>query len=308
MPQVVGTQNPQQSVDNPIDFRFGEAGGRIMYVDSATIEYATYVSNVLEVNGVNVQLGAIGDQTISCIDTDETINSSGVQTGLTPSNDTLYYAYVYNGADGSAPRLRLSLAVPQIYAGIKYLNSSGAGINWRYVGVVALTVGAFRDDLTARLIGNEYNKLPRPFFTCPGYNNNNADTTYNLVSSATWTSLNGGTADHVLLCVTGEEPVNIFGTVAVSLSAGSTWAIGVGCDTTLVLARATPIAAATVRNNQTNQASCVQTQYLPGEPNFLVASLNAWTNSTTPTIYADLARNGAPADPPATYLSGTVMV
>lgn len=308
--QNLGNSNPQRNLDNPVDFRYGEAGGRLYLVDGDVIEYAICTSNVIEVNGVNVKLSAVGSSTIICDRTEELINNVGVTTGFAPSSDTGYYAYLYNGADATPVRVRLSQAVPVLVDGIKYLNTSGAGLNWRFVGVVALTGGTpfFRDDETARLIANQYNRIRKPLFTCPGYNDNNADTILTLVSGTAWAGLNAGTGDSVMLCTTGEDSIDLQGVVTVSLSAGATWYVGLGLEPTLALARAEQRTGTTCRNNQTNQPSSFAASELPEEAGLLWASLNAYTNSSAPTVYADMARRGATADTPATFLVGSVMV
>lgn len=306
--QNLGSSNPQRNLDSPQDFRFGEAGGRIGLVDSSKIEYAAYLSNVLEVNGVNVQLGQPLDELILCLDTDETIDSTGSETGVTPSSDTLYYAYVFNGSDGSTPRLRLSTVVPSGYTGYLYLSATGAGTNWRYVGVVALSAGAFRDDYTARLIGNEYNRLPKPFLTCPGYVDDNADTILTLASGTAWAGLNAGTGDYVMVACSGVDAIDIFANVSVSASAGATWHMGIGAQTSLAQAQAQQLVATSSRTNQLNQPCSLGVHHLPGEPKLLWISLNVYTNSSSPTVYADFGRRGATSDPYGTVLTGSVMV
>ena len=307
--QNLGNGNPQLNSDNPAEFRYGEAGGRLRLVDGLKLEYAAFTSSIINVNDVNVAVGAVGAETLLCNSSDETIDLNGAETGVAPSSDLKYYAYVYNGADASAPRVRLSLQPPADYRGFPYLNTSGGGVNWRYLGLVALTGGTpnFRDDDTARLVSNYYNRQRKSLFTCPGYNNNNADTTLTLASGTTFAALNGGTGDSLMLLANGADDVELFASVAVSASAGANWKVAIGLSTSLANARTVDqVACAPCRNTQGNQPSNCQ---FHGTPllDLWWASLNAWTNSSAPSVYADMARNGSTADIPATILSGSVM-
>lgn len=309
MPQLLGFNNPQQSADDPQDFRFGEAGGRINLQSSTEIEYAIYTSNVLEVNGVNVGLEPAGSSSLLCVSTDNLIDPNGDDAGTPPASATRYYAYVCNGADGLGVRFRLSLEPPAYVKGIYYLGTSGNAVNWRYVGTVALLGGspAFRDDDTARLIANYYNRLRKRLFTCPGYTDDNADTILTLASGTVWAALNGGTGDNVAFLSNGEDSVELAGNVQVALAAGSTWRVAIGVDTSLATAQAGARCAAACRNNQTQQPSNITLQQTFNEALYW-ASLNAYTNSTTPTVIADFARNGESVDPVGTVLVGSVWV
>lgn len=307
MPQYLGYGNPQQGADDPEDFRFGAAGGRLGYSSSSEIEYAIYSSNVLEVNGINVGLEPAGASTLICTSTDDLIDAAGDSTASPPGSGTRYYAYVCNGADGLGVRLRLSLEPPAYVKGIYYLGTTGNAVNWRFVGTVALLGGVFRDDVTARLIANHANRLRKPLFTCPGYTDDNADTTIVLASGTVWAALNGGTGDSVAFLSNGEDCVELVGNVQVALGGGATWRVGIGVDSVLANAQAEARVAAACRNNQTQQPSTVVLHETFVDALYF-ASLNAYTNSTTPSVIADFARTGDTVDPPGTTLSGSVWV
>ena len=77
--QNVGSSNPQRNIDNPSDFRYGEAGGRLRLVDGLKLEYATFTSSIINVNDVNVAVGAPNNETLLCNSSDETIDLNGAE-------------------------------------------------------------------------------------------------------------------------------------------------------------------------------------------------------------------------------------
>jgi hypothetical protein len=292
---------------NPRDFRFGEAGGRLELVSSSELGYQIYRTGVLEVNGENVQIPGGSGLTVDV--TEDLIDNTGIPTGLQPATLARTYAYIGNSSSAiAAPALRLSSSAPVDYNGFKYLATSGGGENWRFVGWVG-TLGSptvqFRDDDTARLIANAYNRVRKSLYLCPGYNDNNTDTTY-TINSAAWAGI-GTTAsltDTVAFVSNGEDSIAIDAVVSPHTSAGG-WRIGIGVAGTIATARTTVKVAAQLRNGIANHSTGCSWGSIISD-GFYFAALSAYTVSVTMTVHADLARNGAVADTAATYLQGSV--
>jgi hypothetical protein len=142
-------------------------------------------------------------------------------------------------------------------------------------------------------------------YLCPGYNDNNTDTTY-TINSASWTGI-GTTAsltDTVAFVSNGEDSIAFDAVVSPHTSAGG-WRIGIGVAGTIATAQTTVKAAAQLRNGIANHSTGCSLSSLMVD-GFFFAALSAYTNSVTQTVHADLARNGAVADTAATYLQGSV--
>jgi hypothetical protein len=291
---------------NPSDFRYGECGGRLELVSSSEIAFQTYATSVIEINGENVSIDALN----ICDTGNDLIDNAGADTGLAPATLARTYAYVSNSSATSNPNsLRLSSSAPVSYGGFRYLNSSGNGTNWRFVGWVG-TLGSpsvsFRDDATARLIVNAYNRIRKSLFLCPGYNDNNTDTTY-TTTNATWTGI-GVTAsitDTVAFVSDGENAVEFQASISPHTSAAN-WRAGIGINTTIATARTTILGSCSLRTALANQSSSCSygAVYSSG---FYFASLSSYTTGAACVVHADFARNGSTADPFATYLQGSVM-
>jgi hypothetical protein len=291
---------------NPRDFRYGECGGRLELVSSSEIGFQTYASSVIEINGENVNIGALN----ICDVGNDLIDNDGADSGLSPANLARTYAYVSNSSATTNPNsLRLSSSAPVDYGGFRYLNSTGNGANWRFVGWVG-TLGTpsvqFRDDPEARLIANAYNRLRKSLFLCPGYNDNNADTTY-TTTNATWNGI-GVTAsltDTVAFVSDGENAVEFQASVSPHTSAAN-WRVGIGINTTISTARTTILGCSSQRTALANQSSSCSYGAVFSS-GFYFAALSSYTAGAACVAHADLARNGSTADPFATYLQGSVM-
>lgn len=290
---------------DPSTYRFGEAGGRIV-LSGSDLAYVGYSTNIVEINGQNVETGSLN----GCATTDDLIDNTGAGTGLFPANLARTYAYVSNSAATSlANSLRLSTSAPVDYKGFRYLNNSGNGANWRFVGWVG-TLGspsvAFRDDEAARLIVNAYNRIQKTLFLCPGYNDNNAGTTYST-NNATWTGI-GVTAaltDTVAFVSDGENAINLEANVNPHTSGGS-WRMGIGVASTIATARTTVLASAGLRTGLADQSSSCSIA-IERASGFYFAALCSYTAGVAMTVHADQARLGSAADPYASWLTGTVM-
>lgn len=289
---------------DPSTYRFGEAGGRLALISPTELGYSGYTTNIIEINGENVQTGGIN----SCLVTDDLIDNAGNGIGFAPASLARTYAYIGNSAATLPKTLRLSASAPVDWKGFRYLNNTGNGINWRFVGWVG-TLGAvvnFRDDETARLVVNAYNRIQESLFICPGYVNDNAGTTYNT-NNATWNGI-GVTAaltDTVAFVSDGENAINLEANVNPHTSAGN-WRMGIGIGSTIATARTTIIGSAGLRTGLADQSTSCSLSTLRTS-GFYFAALSSYTAGVAMTVHADQARFGSTADPFATYLTGTIM-
>jgi hypothetical protein len=291
---------------NPRDFRYGECGGRLELVSSSELAFSVYSSSVIEINSENVDIASLN----ICDVSNDLIDNQGDDTGFGPATLARTYAYVSNSSASSNPNsLRLSASAPVNFGGFRYLASSGNGSNWRFVGWVG-TLGSpsvqFRDDQTARLVVNAYNRLRKSLFLCPGYNDNNTETTY-TTTNATWTGI-GVTAsltDTVAFVSDGENAVEFQAAISPHTSAAN-WRAGIGINTTIATARTTILGSCGLRTALANQSSSCSygAVYSSG---FYFAALSSYTAAAACVVHADYARNGSTADPFATYLQGSVL-
>jgi hypothetical protein len=278
-----------------------------MQRDSATqISLQRYIGVNVEINGETLVLGAGG---LACLNTDNLITAAGADSGGAPAVTTLYYAYVSNLLATYAPgTLRLSATAPSLLNGIKVLATSGNGADWRFVGWVrTISNGGtanFADSLTQRLVVNYYNRLRKDFFICPAYADDNANTTYQIVS-ATYVDVHSGNI--VGFISNGEDAVEASFIANIDLAAGNSGGIGIGIDSST-----NPDTASLLVDAQAALMIDVVTvtlHKLPAEGYHTLAMLGTSLSAITScTFFADFARNGATVDPPATYLSGTVKV
>jgi hypothetical protein len=164
---------------------------------------------------------------------------------------------------------------------------SGA-LDRRYVGTIRTSTATTTEDTeTQRFVWNMYNKEPEFLFTNPGYNDNDADTTYTL-TGASVTVLNGGTgAKTEMMCglpTVVEVQVRLCG----NASAGGGLSVGVGIDQTSNLDWAVNCRASEfIRGISSKRDYSLSAGYHA----FNLLGIN--TASTTNTINADFARNFA---------------
>lgn len=288
MSNIAGSavSNPLDPTDATVAF----AGGRLRLASGSLLEYAQFNGPLIEVNGVQVFLSA----PLECDIADTTIDSTGADTGFGPAPTTLYYAYV-----NTLGVLRLSETAPQVSKNQRslYLDDSGSGANWRFVGWVYVEGAAFQDSESARYVVNAYNKRPARLFVCPSYSDNNAQTTYG-VTLATWDELGS-----VGFIANGEDAIALQLTVNASAIGAAGAQVGIGESSA-----SSPSSAAVLPASGANEsASCslVSLFATPGAAQVSSAKFLA-VSSAASTFIADFARNGATFDPPATRLEGWI--
>lgn len=174
-----------------------------------------------------------------------------------------------------------------------FLVKSGS-TNKLWLGTIRTTATTTTEDSVAkRFLCNAYNDEPREMFICPAYVDDNAQTGYNK-QTAVYADLNGGTNDKIqYLNMNGR---GVVGELNFVVSATACWS-GIGDDSTTTPARASISLVNSGVNHSCKIAKVDGYHFFAG----LI-----YTGNLVSTVIADFARTGAAADPPATYLSGTV--
>jgi hypothetical protein len=173
----------------------------------------------------------------------------------------------------------------------------------RYLGSFFTTSAATTEDSARnRYLVNANNAVPRQLFTCPAYNNNNANTSYTHTST-TFAEWNGGTHARVnwLVPVDGgyaEVLLHGFG----DSPASAVLVFGMGWDsatTARIACQGGNVGATRVEvGGRFGECQAAGRHFAAGL---------ALVGSGTATIYADLARFGGTTDPYATFLHGWIM-
>lgn len=309
--------NPASAQDaatkNYVDSSFTTAvlnmQGRVELFSATAVRLQRYTGNIVTVGSENVTLGS--GKVLN--NTDNLITALGADAGSAMAASTFYYLYLSNSSASFAPSsLRASINGPTSLNGTLYLGTSGNAANWRFIGWVFTNASTqFEDSPTNRLVVNYYNRVKKSLFANPGYVDDNADTTYALVS-AVWAALNGGTGSQVSFIANGEDAVSLGYVATVDIDFGASFApvayIGIGVDTTT-----DPVNASRIANND---SSIAQTHVLSEtaaydfvSPGYHTADiLGVMEGDSTVLVYADFKRLGASADPSATRLEGSVSV
>lgn len=172
----------------------------------------------------------------------------------------------------------------------------------RYVGIVGCNSasgagGLTSDSLIRRLVGNYYNRVPRKVFTCPGYTDNSAVTSY-TESSAVYSPVNGGDGAYIRFASPDNDSVMLI--IKLRATTTGTLRFGVGIDTT---SEATN--HANVKSDINESSSIFVNQVVPG---LHTAAFLALRESANATIFSDgdNSLGGLAADPYITYMTGLV--
>jgi hypothetical protein len=302
-----GSQSIAQSSLDEAQARVGVNGARMALVSAGVIELLPVTGSAIEINGIIVLESSIVNLNIAT----NMLTADGGDSAAAPAVSTCHYAYVSNGSVAFLPlTLALSATAPTVVSGIPYLGAAGVPLNWRYMGRVGIDAGgAFNDSTSSRLISNLVNKRPLAIRLQPGYNNNNAATTFAL-NSANWAALNAGAADSAAFIFDGSDfaadpdayPAALFCMgVTVTAAGAAVNEFGMAIDVSTDCGICATVAASA--GNVT-----VQVTWQPGPLADGARSIRmvGRTGALATTIAADRARNGATADPVATYLYGVV--
>jgi len=175
----------------------------------------------------------------------------------------------------------------------------------RHLGTIRASGANITEESTSkRFVVNRYNQVQRLLLIAPGYNNDNAVSSYST-SSATYVEANGGTGSRCeFLAMTG-QPIIMSATFMMVALAGCQGRGGLGVDTV-----AGPEATAFL-DAPASQAGCGPGQgyvfQLVDGYHYLSMLICRAAGASAITFYADLQRDGAAADPYSTYARGWVM-
>ncbi len=294
------TARPLPIVDTTKDGNYFK--GRIQRDSNTVISLRRYKGWRVYVNGEDVDPGAGG---IACDVTDNLIDAAGADAAAAMAASTLYYVYVSNSKATFAPSdLRGSVTAPSVHNGVQYLGVAGNALQWRFVGWV-FTNGStqFKDQDNARNIANYYNRVWKRLYTNPGYVDDNNRETW-TTASTTWVNANGGVGHQVSFIANGEDAADIRAQLTGYNSAGSHNRVGIQRDNA-----GGPVTAAESESSTSDDRweICILDCYIPTVGRH-TAEMQACVSSGTLTAFADIDRNGATADPPATLIIGKVAV
>ncbi len=160
----------------------------------------------------------------------------------------------------------------------------------RWVGTIATSgTGECEDTEEVRNVLSAQNRVRKPLFFCPGYNNNNTNTTYSL-NSANWTELNGAAA--VDLVTDGLSAYS----VTLHIMSSATVLVGLGEDSTTSPFQSAQYGA--------NEGGVCRTDRVPTAGAHVLHMLAR--NGGAANVFADIIKTGADRDTFTTYLSGNV--
>lgn len=171
--------------------------------------------------------------------------------------------------------------------------------------LISTTVGQVNWTVTERGIWNRFNPIPFGLYTCPGYNDNSANTSY-VISATTWTEANGGTGSRVKFILGEPQGMEFFAEAIMIPAAGGFGSVSIGIDTITNpnSLKENPVAAQevdlTITENNRGVPVGIGSHY---------AALLFVRLTANVTVYADFggSRYGASQDPATTFLQGTVL-
>lgn len=226
---------------------------------------------------------------------------SEISLALSISDNTLYYIYL----DDDAATLSTSTTAYTTQDGVRVKtgDTTKLFLGWLY----ASGANTAEDSEDHRGLINWYNQVERKLFTCPAYQDDNANDTYSFAAAGgtDWRAINGGTGDKVEFVSDGVHPVNWTGAIVCANSAASdAMRIGVGEESTTT---------ATAQSfEQTTGSGDIASASVAGGKVFAegyrhLNLLGAINSGDTVTVVADFSRLGGSKDPFATYLVAWVM-
>jgi hypothetical protein len=265
---------------------------------SSTLTLLPYQGNRVLINRKSVTIPPTG---LTVLVTANLINGSGADAGAAGVASTLYYVYVSNDRASFSPSsIRLSSVAPTLVDGVKYLATSGNGLNWRFVGWVRLNATPqFESSDTNALIVNYYNRLQKSVFANPGYVNDNARTTY--IANGNWAKANGGTGSAVGVISNGEDACQMTVIGIADTDNNALVSFGAGVDGT------PPTRCGIQYIGQVSAQAAVDSETL-AEGYHTVDLYVATQPAANETVVADFARNGAAADPRGSLVQVDLLV
>jgi hypothetical protein len=301
----MGTQFSSQ-IDNPGvslgDAYAGQWGFRLGR-DSATSVRLDPVGPTTGVFGTYIPPDTV--MPVIDLSTYHAMDLDGLNTGATVFSLGAGVVYVYwcNGGD-FAGALGFSATSPSQYLG-EYVLGAGTAItkSCLFIGMVYNDgTNAVIDLENKRYVWNFYNRHALPIAARPGYNDNNAATTFSRTLNA-WGTLNAGTNDAAKF-LSWDDSAGVLMIARFTLGAAAPAAVvqcGISAGSTT-----SPGAAGSFANAAAS-GTTLTVPYAYGVSKGLnTAQLLCYTANLATTFQADQARNGATADPCMTCLEGIV--
>lgn len=233
----------------------------------------------------------------------------GTSLGTPLPTDQLLYVYACSQLTDFNMTLAASGVAPTQVGTDFYLGTTGEAAYARFVGCVYMLSGAFVDQLDARLVWNQWNRVQKAVYTCPEYLNDGSDTLWTCDVSG-FNPANHGTGDSVQF-LTGPTAGILTGdtsllsiTVTTASAAPGAARFGITLNGSGDVECACGIAnAAPIGTSATcTKAFSSQSLWAHEQAYFL-----ADTGGLNLDLFADFAAGGiAGSDLAATFLSGTV--
>ena len=287
-------------------------GGYLVRTAAATVELQALYGDLIGIGVATVyqKISALVDAILNVAD--NLLTAAGADSGGAMAVNTTYAVYVSDPTVAYQPAsVRASATLPVRVNGVYYLGAAGDAAKWRFCGWVRTIdnggVPEFTNTVLQRFVINYYNKRTLKLFRCPGYLDDNLQTTY-TAQKAAWGVIKAN--DYALEWIDNGEDGSPF-------RAQISWAatlvthfvyIGIGLDSiTSPKASGQDITAplATGIDVYSYPTSTIADPHAtPGTARS--ANYLCWTNNNVETIFADDDRKGAAADPAITYIEGWV--
>lgn len=264
------------------------------------------------INGDMMEVTAAGS---SRAQSDNLITNTGADAGAAMAVNTIYYAYLSSRNATTFPaQLRFSTTAPTLVRGIYYLGNSGNAKNWRYVGKVrTISNGGtpnFADSLTQRLVANYYNRRDKELFLCPNYQDDDTIDSWTENNHATWTEANlggGGPGFHVEYLTHGDRAISAWAVIEYFLpdETSDYCQAGLGDNSaTNIIAEAD---GDYIVGKNVSGSVYMYRHFTPAD-GYRVLYVSVLISGTTGAIslYADNSRQGAPADPPLSWMCARI--
>lgn len=164
------------------------------------------------------------------------------------------------------------------------------------------SAGQMEDSVLNRYVASALNPVQRELFTCPGYVNDNATTTW-TTTSTTFAEANGGTGSKVsFVTINNNGPYHLFLSVTMNNSGANSTIAGIGIDSA-----SSASVDCFLNSTSALAATCnIGGGKVPVVDGAHFGDFLAAVSGGTGTYYADTSRLGSSADPFVSTLSGWI--
>lgn len=278
---------------------------RIEFVSPTNVALTPYQGQWIVVNRQLWQATQFADLT----STSNEMASDGTSLGTPIPTDQLLYVYACSQVTDFTMTLAASGVAPTQVGTDFYLGTTGEAAYARFVGCVYMISGAFVDQLNARLVWNQWNRVQKAVYACPEFANDGVDTIWTCNVSG-FAPANHGTDDTVQFItgptagiLTGDTSLFSITVTTAAIAAGAA-RFGITLDGSGDVECACGIANGAPVGTTTNATKAFTSQALWAlETAYFLAD----TSGVNLDLFADFAASGiAASDLGATFLSGTV--